>query len=158
METIRQWWNRMGKQAYPHAKKLLITADGGGSNGSRLRLWKWELCRWAEETGLEVHVRHFPPGTSKWNKIEHRLFCHITANWRGRPLTSLVTIVSLISATRTIKGLQVQAELDDYVYKTGRKVSDVEMKALPTTRCDFHGDWNYMARPISSFSCSSYCE
>lgn len=150
VETIRQWWNRMGRNAYPQARKLLITADGGGSNGSRLRLWKWELCRLAEETGLDIHVRHFPPGTSKWNKIEHRLFCHITANWRGRPLTSLVTIVSLISATRTAEGLEVRADLDDYTYKTGRKVSDTEMKGLPITRCDFHGDWNYKVSPISN--------
>jgi hypothetical protein len=147
VETIRRWWARMGRQAYPEASRLLITADGGGSNGCRVRLWKWALCRWAQEVGLEIQVRHFPPGTSKWNKIEHRLFCHITENWRGRPLTSLVAIVNMIGATTTQNGLSVQAELDNGNYETGKKVSDEEFARLPITPCDFHGDWNYGVCP-----------
>jgi len=143
VQTIGRWWQRMGQQAYPGAARILITADGGGSNGSRLRLWKWELSRWAEEVGLEVHVRHFPPGTSKWNKIEHRMFCHITENWRGQPLTSLMTIVNLIGDTRTERGLLIQAELDERAYETGRSISDDDMAQLAITPCDFHGDWNY---------------
>jgi transposase len=152
VETIRRWWKRMGRVSYPQAKRLLITADGGGSNGSRVRLWKWELCRWAEEVGLRVDVRHFPPGTSKWNKIEHRMFCHITENWRGRPLTSLMTIVNMIGATRTAKGLKIEADVDDYPYETGQKISDDEMANLPIIKCEFHGDWNYQVTPISSSS------
>jgi hypothetical protein len=113
VETIRRWWERMGRQAYPDAKRVLITADGGGSNGARRRPWKWELRQWAAEVGVEVHVRHFPPGTSKWSKIEYRMFCHITENWRGQPLTSLMTIVIMIGATHTDQGLAIQAELDE---------------------------------------------
>jgi hypothetical protein len=147
VETIRRWWERMGRQAYPAAQRVLITADGGGSNGARLRLWKWELCQWAAEVGIEVHVRHFPPGTSKWNKIEHRMFCHITANWRGQPLTSLMTIVNMIGATHTDQGLAIQAELDERQYPTGRKISDEDMAQLPLIPCDFQGTWNYQVVP-----------
>ena len=150
VETIRRWWERMGREAYPEATNVLITADGGGSNGSRLRLWKWELCRWAEEAGIEVHVRHFPPGTSKWNKIEHRMFCHITENWRGRPLTSLMTIVNMIGATRTDQGLSIQVELDERLYETGRRISDEDMAQLQIIPCDFHGDWNYQVAPTTA--------
>lgn len=147
VEAIRQWWLRMGQRAYPTATDLLITADGGGSNGSRLRLWKVELQRLADELGLRLHVRHFPPGTSKWNKIEHRMFCHITENWRGRPLVSRVVVVELICATRTAQGLAIHADLDEATYETGKTVSDEEMNALAIERCDFHGEWNYSLSP-----------
>ena len=150
VETIRQWWKRMGQKLYPSSRSILITADGGGSNGSRVRLWKWELCRWAEETGMTVHVRHFPPGTSKWNKIEHRMFCHITENWRGRPLVELMTIVNLISSTRTTEGLRIEADVDEISYPTGQKISDEEMERLPINFCEFHGNWNYSLSPIST--------
>jgi transposase len=146
-ETIRKWWQNMGQVAYPKADELLITADGGGSNGSRVRLWKLELQKLANRLGITVHVRHFPPGTSKWNKIEHRMFCHITENWRGRPLISRMTVVNLISNTRTKKGLKIRAELDEKEYKTGKKVTDKEIKALEINRCDFHGEWNYSLSP-----------
>jgi len=149
IETIRRWWYRMGKPVYPKATELLITADGGGSNGARVRLWKLELQRLANELGLILQIRHFPPGTSKWNKIEHRMFCHITENWRARPLTSHLTIVSLISNTRTAQGLTIQADLDDTTYATGKKVTDDEMNSLRITRCDFHGEWNYSLSPKS---------
>lgn len=147
VETIRRWWYRMGKPAYPQAVELLITADGGGSNSARVRLWKRELQQLADDLGLTIHVRHFPPGTSKWNKIEHRLFCHITENWRGRPLISQMAIVSLISNTRTAQGLAIQAALDEGSYETGKKVTDQQMAALAITRCDFHGEWNYNLSP-----------
>lgn len=150
VETIRQWWKRMGQKLYPTSRSILITADGGGSAESRVRLWKWELCRWAEETGLTVHVRHFPPGTSKWNKIEHRMFCHISENWRGRPLKDLITIVNLISATRTTQGLRIEADVDTMNYPTGQIISDEEMKRLPITTCDFHGQWNYCLYPVTN--------
>lgn len=146
-ESIRRWWLRMGQPTYPNAAEILITADGGGSNGWRVRLWKLELQRLADALGLVVHVRHFPPGTSKWNKIEHRLFCHITENWRGRPLLSRVAVVELIAATTTEQGLRVQAELDEGTYDTGRKVTDEEMASLAIERCDFHGEWNYRFTP-----------
>ena len=146
-ETIRKWWQNMGKVSYPKAKEILITADGGGSNGSRVRLWKLELQQLADQLGITIHVRHFPPGTSKWNKIEHRMFCHITENWRGRPLISRMTVVNLISNTRTGKGLAIRAELDKRKYKTGRKVTDKEIKSLSIKRCDFHGEWNYSVSP-----------
>jgi transposase len=155
VETIRQWWKRMGKQLYPSSQSILITADGGGSNGSRVRLWKWELCRWAEETGLTVHVRHYPPGTSKWNKIEHRMFCHISENWRGRPLVDLVTIIYLISATRTTEGLRIRAAVDEFPYPTGQRITDEEMANLPITSCEFHSNWNYSVSPISN--CDQNC-
>ncbi|MDP2183526.1 MAG: ISAzo13 family transposase, partial [Actinomycetota bacterium] len=147
VEAIRQWWLRMGRSAYPATPEILITADGGGSNGSRVRLWKTELQRLADETGLRLHVRHFPPGTSKWNKIEHRLFCHITENWRGRPLVSRMVVVELIASTRTAQGLAVHAELDEATYETGRKVTDKEMDSLAIERSDFHGEWNYSLSP-----------
>ena len=138
----------MGKERYPSARRLLITADGGGSNGSRLRLWKIELQRLATETGLAIAVSHFPPGTSKWNKIEHRLFSFITKNWRGQPLTSLKVIVSLIAATTTRKGLSVHAEIDDRTYPPGTRVADAEMATIHIRRDDFHGEWNYEILPV----------
>lgn len=145
--TLRRWWQAMGQPLYPDADRLLICADGGGSNGSRVRLWKIELAAFAAETGMTITVCHFPPGPSKWNKIEHRLFSHITMNWRGRPLTSHETIVELIAATTTRTGLHVEAELDDHDYPKGIKITDQQMAALPLTRHDFHGDWNYTLRP-----------
>ncbi|MBI3470347.1 MAG: ISAzo13 family transposase [Candidatus Solibacter usitatus] len=147
VETIRRWWHAMGKEKYPQAKRLLITADGGGSNGSRLRLWKLELQMLADETGLAIAVSHFPPGTSKWNKIEHRLFSFISKNWRGQPLTSLKVIVSLIAGTTTRKGLRVHAEIDDGSYPAGIKVPDAEMAQINLRRDRFHGEWNYEIRP-----------
>jgi len=149
VRTIKRWWQTMGRKAYPKSKELLITADSGGSNGARLRLWKWELQRLADATGLTITVCHFPPGTSKWNKIEHRLFSYISANWRGRPLTSLVTIVNLIAATTTKTGLRVRAEIDKGKYPKGRKISDQEMTQIHLRPCRFHGDWNYTIRPKS---------
>jgi len=147
VRTIRRWWRVMGQPVYPQAKSLLITADSGGSNGAKLRLWKWELQRLADATGLSITVCHFPPGTSKWNKIEHRLFSYISANWRGRPLTSLVTIVNLIAATTTETGLRVRAEIDKGKYPQGREVSDDEMAQIRLRPCRFHGDWNYTIQP-----------
>jgi transposase len=145
--TIRRWWHAMGQERYPQAKRLLITADGGGSNGSRLRLWKLELQTMADETGLAIAVSHFPPGTSKWNKIEHRLFSFISKNWRGQPLTSLQVIVSLIAATTTRKGLKVHAEIDGRSYPAGIKVPDAEMDLINLRRDEFHGEWNYEILP-----------
>lgn len=145
--TIERWWRELGEAAYPDARRLLIVADGGGSNGSRVRLWKWELQRLATETGLTIMVSHFPPGTSKWNKIEHRLFSFISQNWRGKPLTSLATIISLISNTRTKEGLEVYAYLDDGEYPLKRKISDEQMKSISIRRSKFHGEWNYTIRP-----------
>jgi transposase len=142
VESIRRWWQAVGQAAYPAARRLLITADAGGSNGYRTRAWKAELAALAVQTGLEITVCHFPPGTSKWNKIEHRLFSHITMNWRGRPLTSHEVIVNTIAATTTRTGLTVRAGLDTGAYDTGVKVSDRQMDALPLTRHDWHGDWN----------------
>ena len=147
VETIRRWWHAMGQPKYPQAKRLLITADGGGSNGSRLRLWKLELQTLADETGLAIAVSHFPPGTSKWNKIEHRLFSFISKNWRGQPLTSLKVIVSLIAATTTRKGLKVHAEIDDRKYPAGIKVPDEDMARINLRRDEFHGEWNYEILP-----------
>lgn len=148
VETLRRWWRQMGAKRYPTATDLLVTADGGGSNGSRCRLWKVELQRLADETGLNITVCHFPPGTSKWNKIEHRLFCHITENWRGRPLISHEVIVNLIANTTTRKGLRIQAELDPNQYATGIKVTAQQMEQLNLHRADFHGkDWNYTIKP-----------
>ena len=147
VETIRRWWRTMGQPAYPKATRLLITADGGGSNGSRLRLWKLELQKLADETGLRIVVCHFPPGTSKWNKIEHRLFSYISQNWRGKPLRSFETIVSLIAATTTTTGLKVHAELNTESYQAGIKVSDEELERVNIHRDKFHGDWNYEIRP-----------
>jgi transposase len=147
VETIRRWWHAMGQEKYPQAKRLMITADGGGSNGSRLRLWKLELQTLADETGLTIAVSHFPPGTSKWNKIEHRLFSFISKNWRGQPLTSLQVIVSLIAGTTTRKGLKVHAEIDDSSYPAGIKVPDSEMDLINLRRDKFHGEWNYEILP-----------
>lgn len=146
--TIRNWWYEMGRQICPAAKKLLIHADGGGSNGSRNRLWKQELQRFATETGLEVTVSHFPPGTSKWNKIEHRLFSQISKNWRGKSLESLEVIINLIGSTKTKTGLEVKANLDAGEYRSGIKVSDKEHSQINLERHDFHGkDWNYTIKP-----------
>ena len=147
VETIRRWWRTMGRPAYPEASRLLITADAGGSNGSRLRLWKIELQKLADETGLRIAVCHFPPGTSKWNKIEHRLFSYITQNWRGKPLRSFQTIVNLIAATTTKTGLKVHAELNTEIYQSGIKVSDEELARVQIRRDKFHGDWNYEIQP-----------
>jgi len=148
VETLRRWWRQMGARRYPTATDLLVTADGGGSNASRGRLWKLELQRLADETGLNITVCHFPPGTSKWNKIEHRMFCHITENWRGRPLISHEVIVNLIANTTTRKGLRIRAELDLNTYATGIKVTTKQMEQLNLHRADFHGkDWNYTIKP-----------
>jgi len=148
--SIRGWWRHEGRRLYPEAKDVLITADGGGSNGSRLRLWKLELQKLVDETGLSISVCHFPPGTSKWNKIEHRLFSFISSNWRGEPLRDYETIVKLISRTATVKGLKVTCRLDRRRYPTGRKVTDEEMTHVNLERHKFHGDWNYTIRPRSS--------
>jgi len=145
--SIRGWWRFEGRRLYPTARKIVITADGGGSNGSRLRLWKLELQKLADETSLSFSVCHFPPGTSKWNKIEHRLFSFISSNWRGEPLRDYETIVKLISKTTTAKGLKVICRLDRRKYPTGRKVSDEEMKRVNITPNPFHGNWNYVIRP-----------
>ena len=145
--TIRRWWLGAGRARYPAAQRLLITADGGGSNGSRVRLWKWELQHLADETGLTISVCHFPPGTSKWNKIEHRLFSFITQNWRGKPLVSYAVILNLIAATTTTTGLTVASYLDTASYPAGVKVSDAEMAALWLERDPFHGEWNYTLVP-----------
>jgi transposase len=147
VETIRRWWYAAGRETYPKATQLLITADGGGSNGSRLRLWKLELQKLADETGLAIAVCHFPPGTSKWNKIEHRLFSFISKNWRGQPLTSFKVIVNLIAGTTTRKGLKVHAEIDRNAYPAGIKVADDEMSRINLRRDDFHGEWNYVISP-----------
>ncbi len=149
VESVRRWWKAAGSSDYPLARRLLITADAGGSNGYRTRAWKAELAALAVETGLAITVCHFPPGTSKWNKVEHRLFSHITMNWRGRPLTSHEVIVQTIAATTTRTGLRVHAELDASTYDTGVKVSDAQMEALPLTRHNWHGEWNYTLRPES---------
>jgi len=147
VQTIRTWWHRMGRRMYPKAKELLITADGGGSNGWRIRLWKVELQNLACDLKMAIHVCHFPPGTSKWNKIEHRMFCHITENWRGRPLDSRAVVVNLISSTSTEAGLHIKAVLDDRTYATGIKVTDEEMSNLAIKPYRFHGDWNYKIKP-----------
>lgn len=143
VESIRRWWLMMGKERYPDAARLMITADSGGSNGARVRLWKAELQKFANETGLEIHVSHFPPGTSKWNKIEHRLFSAISSNWRGRPLINHEVIINLIESTTTRTGLKVRAILDTNRYPKGIKVSDTELKALSNHPEPFHGEWNY---------------
>jgi Rhodopirellula transposase DDE domain len=146
-ETLRRWWRRMGSLTYPRAEELLITADGGGSNGSRTRLWKVCLQKLADELALRISVCHFPPGTSKWNKIEHRMFCHITENWRGRPLLSRAVIVNLIGSTKTRTGLHIKAELDTGNYPTKIKVTDEELATVRIKRDKFHGNWNYTIRP-----------
>ena len=148
--SIRRWWQHMGRPRYRDANGLVITADAGGSNGARLRLWKWELQQLANRTGLAITVCHFPPGTSKWNKIEHRLFSHIAMNWRGTPLVDLATIVSLIGETRSRSGLHVRAELDRGRYPAGVKVTTAQMAAVQLTRHRFHGEWNYTIHPSAT--------
>src|SRR3954453_13953060 len=147
VESIRRWWTQMGHPRYPHARRLLITADCGGSNGYRIRLWKREVQKLADEIGIEIHVCHFPPGTSKWNKIEHRMFCHITNNWRGRPLVSREVVVNLIGGTTTETGLRIRSQLDENTYEAGLKVSDQELAELALERDEFHGEWNYRLHP-----------
>jgi hypothetical protein len=147
VETIRRWWFAMGQAAYPGAKELMIMADGGTSNGSRVRLWKLELQRLADQLDLTIRVSHFPPGTSKWNKIEHRMFSFITLNWRGQPLVSQEVIVNLIAATTTSKGLKIRAQIDSGQYQTGRKVTDAEFATIQIARDDVHGEWNYVILP-----------
>ena len=137
----------MGLQRYPDMCELTITADCGGSNGARVRLWKVELQRFADETGLVLHIHHYPPGTSKWNRIEHRMFCHITQNWRGRPLTSRMAVVELIGATTTSAGLKVECQLDEGIYEKGVKVSNAEMESLAIEGNTFHPEWNYTIKP-----------
>jgi transposase len=147
VESIRHWWYEMGKLLYPRSKHLLITADCGGSNGYRTRLWKLKLQDLADETSMTIDVCHFPPGTSKWNKIEHRMFCHITQNWRGRPLMSRQVVVNLISQTTTTEGLEIRAMLDENTYNTGIEVSEQEFNAIALHKRRFHGDWNYQIKP-----------
>lgn len=147
VESIRRWWREMGEAVYPRARRLLITADCGGSNGYRVRLWRRELQKLADEQQRSIQVCHFPPGTSKWNKIEHRMFCHITANWRGRPLISREVVVNLVGSTTTHEGLRIQATLDENTYALGIKVSDEELATLAIERDEFHGEWNYRLRP-----------
>ncbi len=147
VQSIRRWWQDIGCKRYPGAKRLTITCDGGGSNGSRVRLWKLELQKLADELGIDITVHHLPPGTSKWNKIEHRLFSFITMNWRAKPLVSYQVIIDLISATTTKTGLKVVCELDDNLYPKGVVVSDEELAAVNIVRADFHGEWNYTIKP-----------
>jgi hypothetical protein len=150
VETIRRWWNGLGREAYPSSKALYITADGDGSNASRNRLWKRELQKFANETNLSIHVSHYPPGTSKWNRIEHRMFSHISMNWRGKPLTSRELIVELIGHTTTEKGLKIRSDLNTNMYKKGIVVTKKEFDNLALTRKDFHGEWNYIISPRNS--------
>ena len=147
VEAIRRWWKRLGRKRYGPANRILVTADSGGSNSSRSRLWKVELQKWADETGMIVEVCHYPPGTSKWNKIEHRLFCHITRNWKGEPLETLEIVVKSIGATTTQTGLEVHAWIDERTYKKGRKVKDQELAECNIKRNRFHGEWNYEIHP-----------
>jgi transposase len=147
VNSIMGWWMKMGKGHFPHAKKIMITADGGGSNGYRNRLWKVSLQEFSNKTGLEIHVSHFPPGTSKWNKIEHRLFSFISKRWAGIPLRDHATIISLIGSTSTSKGLRVHAKIDNRKYVTGKKITDEQMEKLNMIRDTFHGDWNYIIKP-----------
>jgi transposase len=149
VESIRRWWQQMGKPLYPQATRLLITADCGGSNGYRVRLWKVALQRFANQTQLTIQVCHLPPGTSKWNKIEHRMFCHITQNWRGKPLESLAVIIQLIGHTTTATGLKIRTEIDASSYPKGQKISDEEMQQVRLSPDPFHGDWNYSISPQS---------
>jgi len=152
VESVRRWWNSVGKALYPHKRKLLITSDGGGSNGVRNRLWKKELQQLANETGLSISMTHLPPATSKWNKIEHRLFSYISINWRGKPLTSLETIIELLSHTTTAQGLTITAVIDKNIYPIGVKVTDEEMAKLNIIHNQFHPEWNYTIRPaVSSY-------
>lgn len=147
VETVRRWWRDRGRRVDSRAERLLITADGGGSNGRRCRLWKVELQGWADETGLRISVGHFPPGTRKWNKIEPRMFCHITENGRGRPLVSREVVVNRIGHTTTTTGLSIRSEWDEGSYPTGRTISDEQMEELSIKRDKFHGEWNYSILP-----------
>jgi len=147
VEAIRRWWQKLGRKRYGQAKRLLVTADSGGSNSSRCRLWKVELQKWADETGLIIEVSHYPPGTSKWNKIEHRVFCHITRNWQGKPLETLEIVVESIGATTTETGLEVHAWLDEGTYEKGRKISDEELAECNIKPNKYHGEWNYEIHP-----------
>ena len=147
VSTIRDWWEQEGSILYPSSNRLYINADGGGSNGSKNHLWKSELQQFSNDSGLSIHVSHFPPGTSKWNKIEHRLFAYISKNWRAKPLTSLLVIISLIGATTTTKGLKVKAKLDEKIYLPGIKLTEQEKEKLNIVRKKFHGDWNYVIAP-----------
>lgn len=149
VETLRRWWEKMGRARYPQATELLVTADGGGSNGSRVRLWKVALQRLANQTTLRISVCHFPPGTSKWNKIEHRMFSHISMNWRGKPLYNHEVVINLIASTTTRTGLKIEAELDANAYPTGIQVTDEELDHLQIQRAEFHGEWNYTILPIT---------
>lgn len=152
VEALRRWWKKLGQKRYGQSRRLVITADSGGSNGNRNRLWKFELQKLADETGLTIEVCHYPPGTSKWNKIEHRLFCHITRNWRGVPLESHQVVVNLVSSTRTREGLEVHCRLDGTAYEQGRKITDKQMSELNIKRNAFHGDWNYEIHPRKTTS------
>ena len=145
--SIRTWWEKMGKLCYANVKELLITADGGGSNSSRSRLWKMEIQKFSNETGIQIRVCHFPPGTSKWNKIEHKLFSFISMNWRGKPLTSLQVIVNLIGATKSKSGLKIKTSIDENIYEKGIKVSDEDFKKINIEKDEFHGEWNYVIKP-----------
>lgn len=154
VNTIRDWWKKLGKKDYPKATKIMITADCGGSNGSRVRLWKWELQKLANELKMDVHVCHFPPGTSKWNKIEHKMFSYITLNWRGVPLVSREAVVQLIGSTTTTKGLKIESQIDYRKYEKGREVSDEDFESMGITREKFHGEWNYRIEPVISIGIS----
>lgn len=145
--TIKKWWQKMGKKRYPFAKKIYITADCGGSNSRRSRLWKMELQKLADHLKINIHVSHFPPGTSKWNKIEHKMFSYISINWRGRPLTTYNVVVNLISNTKTESGLQIRAEMDTRKYEKGIKISNEDFEKINLKKCQFHGEWNYIIRP-----------
>ena len=149
VNTIRSWWRKMGKKDYPQATKLMITADCGGSNGYRVRLWKWELQQLANELNMDIQICHFPPGTSKWNKIEHKMFSYITQNWRGTPLISREAVVQLIGNTKTSKGLKIQAQLDYREYEKGREIDEADFKSIGIVRATFHGEWNYTISPMS---------
>jgi transposase len=149
LAAIRRWWNRMGRKRHPRAVRLLITADCGGSNSPRTRLWRWVLQQFANETGLKIELCHYPPGTSKWNKIEHRLFCHITRNWQGVPLESHEVVVNLIGSTKTNSGLEVHAWLDGSRYEKSKQVSDIQLAEVTITRNEFHGEWNYTIIPTA---------
>lgn len=150
VNSLRRWWHKMGNTIYGHTPAVLITADCGGSNGYRVKLWKVELQKLANELKKDIHVCHFPPGTSKWNKIEHRMFCHISENWRGRPLISKQAVVSLIGNTKTKKGLTIAAELDENLYEEGKKISDAQLAEVNLVKMDFHGEWNYIIKPSIS--------
>ena len=147
VSSISYWWNAVGKNSFPDANRIYITCDGGGSNGSRSRNWKYELQQFSNDTGLEIMVSHYPPGTSKWNKIEHRMFCYISKNWQGQPLIDIETVISLISNTKTEKGLSIICQLDEKIYETGRKISDEELAKLNIIPCETLGKWNYIVRP-----------